>query len=765
VDSESPKGLVMKIVCALLLLLGSASMVSAQSAALSGIVRDGSGAVVPGSTIVVRQAGSAFERVVETGRDGRFMVAPIADGEYTLDVIAPGFAILNTSARVPAEQPVDVTLTPAPVVEAVQIVSASRQEELRESLNTNVNVVTRRLMEESGSQTVAEVLREVPGVVSRRGSEGAGPAGEQIQGIDSRQVLVLLDGQPLLGGRGIKRGVVNLDRQSVNRLEQVEVVKGASSALYGSDAIGGVINLITRDVTAPFDTTGELSGGSYGEVNAAAGMGFRRDRLSGLFQVERHQNDGFDLTPTTPDTTAAPFDRVDFTVGGRVRANDALAFAVRATGYDNHTEGRSLGELGLQADRIDESTVNVNVTADWAPRATTALQARAYVARFDERSSATLLTGTPLAPGALDERLTKFDASFSQFIGGSQHLQGGAEYWRDQYSGINRLRNDAGESATIGTAWLQHRLTMAGRVTTTLGLRTDHHSEFGSALSPKIAANARLGNGVNVRASYGRGFRAPDIGQLYYRFLNPSSIYQVLGNMNLQPEYANSVQIGGEYATPARRARFGVNLFRNDVRDLIESVNLGFAATPAQVTQIMQREGLDMSFRPVAGRLLLTYKNINDAVTEGVEFDGEIALTPALSLAGAYTYLDARDDVTDLTLTGRSTHQGSLRTTWRHARSGFTANLRGIFASEWVAARATVNGQPVDTYAPGYGLWDLYLSQRVMRGLAAFAAVDNLADNQDPNLGGVSSTGAPLPIYRPDVGRTVRAGIRWSWSK
>ena len=84
--------------------------------------------------------------------------------------------------------------------------------------------------------------------------------------------------------------------------------------------------------------------------------------------------------------------------------------------------------------------------------------------------------------------------------------------------------------ASIATAWLQHRLTIGGRVTTTLGVRSDTHSEFGTAVSPKIAANARLDGGVSVRASYGRGFRAPDIGQLYYRFLNPSSIYQVIGN-------------------------------------------------------------------------------------------------------------------------------------------------------------------------------------------------------------------------------------------
>ncbi|HWI19422.1 MAG TPA: TonB-dependent receptor plug domain-containing protein, partial [Vicinamibacterales bacterium] len=210
---------------------------------LQGVVRDGSGAVVPGSTIVVRQDRAAFERVAESGRDGTFAVAPIADGEYTIEVIAAGFAVGNATVRAPMARPIEVTLTPAAVLEAVQVVSASRQQELRASLNTNVNVVSRRQIEESGSQTVAELLREVPGVMSRRGSEGAGAGGEQIQGIDSRQVLVLLDGQPLLGARGIKRGVINLDRQSAGRLEQVEIVKGAASALYGSDAIGGVINL------------------------------------------------------------------------------------------------------------------------------------------------------------------------------------------------------------------------------------------------------------------------------------------------------------------------------------------------------------------------------------------------------------------------------------------------------------------------------------------------------------------------------------------
>ncbi len=732
---------------------------------ITGVVRDGSGLVVAGATVIAR--GGAIERLTDTGRDGRFEVRNLADGTYVITIVAAGFAPATTEVAVPSARPVELTLTPAAVVEEVRVVSGSRQDELRDSLNTRVDVVTRARIQDTGAQTVAEVLRELPGVVTRRGSETAGAAGQQIQGIDSRQVLVLLDGQPLVGARGIKRGVVNLDRQSAARLERIEVVKGASSALYGSDAIGGVINLITRDVTAPIETSGELSGGSFDEVNAVVEGGFRRGQWSGLFTVERHEQDGFDLTPTTWDTTGAPFERTDFMGRARYQFNASASLSVLANGYDNTTRGRSNGELGPQEDEIKDSTLNVNTTFDWLPRPSTAVQTRVYIARYDESSTAMLAppVSTPLEPGMLDERVTKIDTNFSQVIGSRQQLQGGAEYWRDEYQGINRLRDDSGESASMGTGWLQYRLTFSDRVTTTLGSRVDTHSQFGTAVSPKVAVNARVGNGVTTRASYGRGFRAPDIGQLYYRFMNPTNFYQVIGNPNLEPEYANSLQIGGEYATPGRRARFGVNVFRNDVNDLIESVSLGMVVTQAQLDALLAREGLDPTFRPTLGRLLFTYKNINDAVTEGVEVDGDVAVLRNLSLGGAYTYLDARDDDTGLKLTGRHQHQGNIRLAWQLDRTGTRATFRGMFYGDWIAARATTATGVEDTIAPGFALWDLFVSQRVVRGINAFVAVDNLFDNQDPNTGVLTATGSPASIYRPEAGRTARFGVRWVWTR
>ncbi len=738
--------------------------------AVSGVVRDPSGARIPRSTIVIRHDSSRLDLVIDSHADGTFVVARLTPGHYTITASAPGFAIASHVVEAPMGEPVSITLFPAPVVEEVTVVSASRQEELRDSLNTRVDVITRSRIEETGGhETVGELLRELPGVVTRRGSETAGAAGEQIQGIDSRQVLVLIDGQPIVGARGIKRGgVLNLDRQSTARLERVEVVKGAASALYGSEALGGVINLITRQPSSPIDATVAMSVGNFGSIGASVDGGFRRDGTYGIFSVERHQHDGFDLTPGTFDMTGAPYRRYDAL--GKLQLQFAPSFSLAGliTGYQNDTGGRSNGELGPQEDDIRDRALSVNMTGGWVAGRSTTIEARGYVSAYSEDATGRLAPprSTPLDPASLEQRFGKLDLTAAHTIGSRQTLQAGIEWSRDHYEGTNRVKEEAtGHEADTAVLWAQHRWSVTSRLTTTVGARVDRRSEFETAVSPKLAANLRVTDNVRARVSYGRGFRAPDLGQLYYRFLSPSNFYQVIGNPGLQPEYAHSWQAGGEYTAPRRRVRVAANVFRNDVRDLIESVNLGLVATPEQLSALLAREGLDPSFRPALGRSLLTYRNLVDVVTQGVELDTETAMTSAISLGGAYTYLSARDHETDLTLTGRHRHHGHVRLSWQPARSGLRASVRGTFFSSWIAARATQAGGDVqDTVASKFALWDAFVSQRIGRGLSAFLTLDNLADSQDPNTGVLLATGAPAPIYRPEAGRTARVGVQWSFS-
>src|SRR5690606_17571846 len=128
-----------------------------------------------------------------------------------------------------------------------------------------------------------------------------------------------------------------------------------------------------------------------------------------------------------------------------------------------------------------------------------------------------------------------------------QWVQAGIEWWSDSYNGTNRIADPDGREAETWVLWAQDRLT-AGPATVTVGARWDHHSAFGSAVSPKAAVNLRAAAPLRLRASYGAGFRAPDLGQLYYRFLNPTNLYQVIGNPNLQPERSHSWQAGADYA-------------------------------------------------------------------------------------------------------------------------------------------------------------------------------------------------------------------------
>jgi len=738
-------------------------------APVSGVIRDSSGGVISRATLVIHQEGAGLPRVMSSEPDGTFAIRQLAPGRYVLTASAPGFAPATEIVDAPAAALLNLTLVPAPIVEEVTVVSASRQQELRDTLNARVDVITRRRIDEAGGhETVAEVLRELPGVVTRRGSETAGAAGEQIQGIDSRQVLVLLDGQPIAGARGIKRGgVLNLDRQSTARLDRVEVVKGAASALFGSDAIGGVINLITREPSSPFDVTVALSGGNLGTMGARVDAGFKREKTFGLFSVERHQHDGFDLTPGTFDTTGAPYRRYDALAKAQRQLTPSFSLGGMVTGYRNHTRGRSNGELGPQEDDLRDRTVSANLTGRWIALGSTTVEARAYMSTYGENASGRLAPprSTPLEPGMLEERFRKGDVTIARPLGSRHLLQAGLEWSRDQYEGTNRLRDEAGHAADTTVVWAQHRWSATNRLTTTIGARVDRRSRFETAVSPKLAASFRLTTSLNARASYGRGFRAPDLGQLYYRFLSPSNFYQVIGNPSLNPESADSWQFGAEYVAPQRRARVGVNAFRNDVRDLIDSVNLGFVATPSQLDQVIAREGLDPSFRPALGRLLLTYRNVAAAETQGVELDTDVALTNAISLGGAYTYLSARDTKSDLALTGRHPHQGHVRVSWRPVRSGFRASLRATFYSSWIATRtSTTGGGAQDTIASRFAMWDAFASQRLGRGVSAFLTIDNLANSQDENTGVMLPSRTPAPIYRPEAGRTARVGVAWSFS-
>jgi outer membrane receptor for ferrienterochelin and colicins len=627
-------------------------------------------------------------------------------------------------------------------------------EELQTESPVRVEAVTRAEMRDTGYERVSDVLSEIPGVVIRSGSIATVGA-EQVEGIDSRQVLVLQDGLPVVGARGIKSGIVNLHRQDVGKLERVEVAKGAASALYGSDAIGGVINMITREPSEPFQLGASLSGGSLGAVDGRVDFDSRWKKLTLFADLETHRQDAYGLVPGDRSTVGPDFERNDILakIGYAVTERARLGFS--ATAYHNHQTGLTASSTGLTLGTSNDSLQSYALTGDFTLSNSTALQARAYAARYDENARTNYVDtpGPAFGLANLNERYHRLDSTVSHQLGGRQLLQGGVEWVQDLYRGANRLVGDnAGRQITTSDVWLQDRLEPFRNITLTLGGRLQHHSLYGNHLVPKVGLVARLSDHLVLRGSFGKGFRAPDLGQLYFRFANPSSFYQVIGNPTLEPESSASFSAGASYQR--RRYGFGLHLFRHNLNNLIDSYSVGTPQTQEQMAALLEPYGVPLSFNPLLNRLTFIYLNLNRARTQGVELSGNVAVTRQVQLQGSYTYLSGVDRATGLLLPQRHRHQGFVKAEYSKLRWGLLANIRGVFFSKWPLNPAA------GTYGYGYRIWDAYASKHLRRGFQAFGSIDNLADSTDRRL-----ASATPGFDRPDYGRTFRLGLRYSFSK
>jgi outer membrane receptor for ferrienterochelin and colicins len=740
----------------------SVSAQASGAAAIRGKLIDPQGKPVSSATVTLRNTLSGTAQEQKSTSEGEFKFGDLAFGSYSVSVQSDGFADQVKFVELTQEHSTyeaSLTLALAGVQQVVNVVSASRVEELQETSATPIDVIDRHTIETTGKESAGAVLSELPGVVTRNYSSfKQGVADEQVQGIDSRQVLVLRDGLPIGGARGINSGVIDLNQQPIGNLEQIEVVKGAASAEYGTDAIGGVINLVSREQTAPLAGEFSTSGGLLGTVDLRGNLGAANEHWSGVLDLERHQGDSYRLIASDPSTTGPEYRQDNLYFRGTYRPADWAQFGFSTTAYHTHDVGNSFTETGLSQGNGSDSEESFAGSATFQPTRTTNLQLRGYEDRYDENLNTIPLNDDgsiagPGSPANLAERYHRGDATVSQVIGRYQLLQGGYEWAQDLYRGVNRVVGDeAGQQITTNDVWLQDRIQPISRLLVTLGVRYQNHSLYGDHTVPRAGVSFRANQHVVLRASYGGGFRAPDLGQLYYRFQNPASFYQVIGNPNLRPETSRSFNGGADFRIS--RLRLSTNIYRNDVNHLIDYSFVGMPETADELNAILTQYNIPASFDPVLGRAMFVYVNLNRVYTQGVELSGSYALNSQLMFSGAYTYLDAKDKDTGLELTNRHHHQGYIKAEYYRRRWGLLANVRGRLFSDWLIDPTT------DDKGYAYRIWDVYMSKSLVRGLSAFGTVENLFDSRDEKL-----QQDPPTYDRPDYGRTFRIGLRYTFAR
>ena len=573
---------------------------------VEGAVIDSSGRVLIGADVFLRDLDSGLEIHQVTGSEGRFQF--LAErGTCQVTAAMSGFDSATQDLNLEESGPTDLRLqlTPAPLDTQVVVVSGSREQELIENSTTKVDVIPQRLLHDSGYESVRDVLSEEPGIVTRSGSSG-GRSETQIQGIDSRQSLILVDGLPVVGAKGIKRGILNMDRQSIGRLERIEIVKGASSAVYGSDAIGGVINMITREPRHPLEASVTTSGGSLNRFDMRADVGFVKDKWSGFFEAERHKQNPFNLVPSRFGTTGPGFHRYDYL--GKLGYEFSDRFRLRATAHAfvNQDKGAYFSEFGPTDSVTDDTAQHYALSADVGLTPLTHWNVRGFYGKYDESSALDVLAqpGPVNSVANLNQRLYRFDSSISHVLGARQLLHGGVEWTQDEYRGFNRVLGDNdGQDINMVDFWINDRVSLHDRFVLTLGSRFNRHNLYGSHFVPRASGLFRVAGNFRLRGAVGRGFRAPDLGQLFFRFQNPTHHYQVIGNTHLQPERSTTYQAGFDYG--ADTFRFAANFFRNDIQELIQAEYIGFPTNPGEMQGLLQTYGIATEFSPALFSRLL----------------------------------------------------------------------------------------------------------------------------------------------------------------
>jgi outer membrane receptor for ferrienterochelin and colicins len=578
------------------------------------------------------------------------------------------------------------------------VITGSRTERSIEDAPVQTLVIGRREIEASGAQDLAELLDSIPGIQLDTNSQFG--TGVEIQGLSSRHVLVLVDGERVTGRTGDRFDVTRL---RLDNVAQVEIVKGASSALYGSEAMGGVIHLRTRRAGRPFEGNAEVRAGDQGFSGSASGATAGKDSLFRVTAGFRH-DEPYRLIPDSIGTTGSGTD--DTNVDLRAEHRFSEVFSVTATANYFHRELVSVDQQdGRRAvfdrqNRVDQIFVTVGPRFRFSEDSSLAFSLHGGYALDqllqDQRGSSALdqLQRT-------QDVLVQGSAQFDQRIS-DHNLTVGVDLLHES---VESPRLPDGSSGRIRPAvFAQDDWQIADWFAVTPGIRADYDSWFYSQVSPKVAARAMPLKWLTLRASYGHGFRAPDFREMLLEFENPSVGYRVQGNPDLRPEISRSTNVGATVQA-TDWLRFDVNFFHHDLENLILSVPLEDGG-PTQT-------------------MIFGYENIGRAVSRGVETTVGLRVARQLRMDLGYTFTDARDLTHDRELDGRAPHRVTLSSTWR-TEFGPTFTARG----EWVSERKffPLESGGRERIGEAYVFLNLRAQQPIVEGISLLGGVDNVFD-------------------------------------
>jgi outer membrane receptor for ferrienterochelin and colicins len=683
------------------------------SAALTVTVKDNYG-VIPAASVRLSHRESETSRRAAADSAGVASFGSLAAGTWLVRASFPGFADSDQEVTLGAgeSKTVEAVLRLGQFSTTLTVTTANRREELLLKTAEPTSVIDESQILDTGARNAKDLLVEQNGS-GVQVQAGGGQGHVSLNGIPNSGVLVLVDGRRYLGRDA--NGNFNLEDLPVAGIERVEVVRGAGSALYGSDAMGGVINFITgKGRNQGFRNQVNLTGGTYQDYRADDSLSFRGPDGGFALSGGYRNYDGFDLEPNparpNPQTIGQPESQwktfsgnADYNISGKAVARLLGDYWLRDIDNYYFSGATQLASTVYNSQRRLER-YGITPELDLLPAKDTTVNLSYNVGRYN-RDETQLYANRPANPRVVVPRWTEKNDEFKgrllqvwRAFDQEHPFQVGYEHRKEQLSRSSLRGCATGQACnkerTLDVFFVQQELNLTKDLKVSAGLRHDNSSDYESQTSPKASAIYSLPNNHRLRASYGKGFRAPYFGELFL------VTFGFQGNPVLNPERSETFTGGYAYSGP--KVEGSVDFFKSKVEDGIAF----FQLTPS----------------------LFTYNNVRRYDSQGVNAQVAVNLPYGIVPSASYTY-NKREDDQGREIGGFPRHAAFVKLLWSNPRLGVRANLRGEINGKVPPAVGATR------YQPPYSIWYAQVSKRfAVKGSHTFnvyAQVRNLFDKKN----------------------------------
>lgn len=702
------------VAIAMLMLLTSQTILAQNT--ISGQVLSQSGEPLTGANIVVKNTtiGTA------SNGDGNYSLPKLKNGGYTIRVSFFGYQTMEKQVVVNGNDlTADFTLTQTSIDLNAIVITGTRTEKSLANTPVLTQSITMQELQKRDVTNIAEALEfTVPGL--EFSSTAAGKS-LSLQGIDAQYMLILVDGERLAGET---YGDVDYSRINMADVERIEVVKGASSTLYGSNALGGVVNIITKNPVKELSLAASARFSDYNTQNQMWSFGTKKAKFSNQTSVVLDKTDGYDLIEGDSYRTQEKEDAI--VVNEHLKFTPTESFVLEANAsymtknrentsknlYDRRNENFTYGAKGTYFINT-RNNLNLSWNSDNYKLIDKVAPADLQTAYDNTNNTARLLGDFNLADW--------------------NQLTVGTEYVSEKLTAARNKIED--ETNTDYIIYAQEDIQLGEKFDIIGGARALHNSQYGWHFTPQVSAMYKIWH-FNLRGNYSLGYKTPTLKEKYMDFKMPvpGPPMYLVGNPNLEPETSTYTSLSAEYTRQG--VSFSVSAYRNNIINMISES--------------------DKPSKKPGGILEYQYQNYGEVLLKGIDIILRTKIAKSLYFNGAVTLSKKYDQIEDKEFDNARNFLGKFNLDY-NLTSGIyrlDANIQtNIYGGKTIDLmdELTYKIEPVDL--ENFSLWKLTTTHTFKSQYYLKFGVDNILDYMDPSGG--YNTGTPGRTFFFGVGLNI----------